>query len=98
MEETAPGQESDRELVERSLKGEATAFRALYERYAPAVLGFLASRIGDHALAEDALQDAFYKAHGALATYDSSRPFGPWIATIAENVAGDEFSARRRTK
>ncbi len=93
-----PGEASDASIVERVLAGEHAAFRFLYERYAPAVLGFLASRVEDHALAEDALQEAFCRAFAALATFDRTRGFGPWVATIAENVAKDHFRRRRSMK
>jgi RNA polymerase sigma-70 factor (ECF subfamily) len=90
--------EPDAAVVERVLAGDGAAFRTLYERYAPAVLGFLASRVEDHALAEDALQEAFCRAFAALPTYDARRAFGPWVATIAENVANDELRRRRPRK
>lgn len=82
---------TDAELVVRARQGDQDAFRVLYDRYAPAVLGFLRHRLTDHALAEDALQDSFCKAYRALVSFDLKRPFGPWIATIAENVATDRF-------
>jgi RNA polymerase sigma-70 factor (ECF subfamily) len=77
-------------------EGDNSSFRKLYERYAPAVLGFLVHRLRDHALAEDALQETWVKAHRALDAFDTKRRFGPWISTIAENVAIDIF--RRRAK
>jgi RNA polymerase sigma-70 factor (ECF subfamily) len=90
-EEPGPG---DADLVVRARQGDADAFRVLYERYAPAVLGFLRHRLGDHALAEDALQDTFVNAYRALVSFDLRRPFGPWVATIAENLAVDRFRRR----
>jgi RNA polymerase sigma factor (sigma-70 family) len=86
--------EDDRGLVLAARRGDGDAFRVLYERYAPGLLGLLTHRLGDHGLAEDALQEAFVKAHRALDVFDESRPLGPWLVAIAENVATD---ARRRT-
>jgi RNA polymerase sigma-70 factor (ECF subfamily) len=88
--------ENDLVLILAARGGDQDAFRQLYERYAPAVLGFLVHRLGDHALAEDALQEAFCKAYRALDTFDARRRFGPWISTIAENVSVDVY--RRRSK
>lgn len=98
LPERAPAaeRESDLALIVAARDGDEAAFRQLYERYAPAVLGFLAHRLGDHALAEDALQEAFCKAHRALDTFDAKRRFGPWISTIAENVAIDIHRRRRK--
>ena len=47
-------------------------------------------------LADDAAQDAFVSAIRTLATFDSSRPFAPWIAKIAVNRARDLLRAERR--
>jgi RNA polymerase sigma-70 factor (ECF subfamily) len=85
----------DGALVAAARAGDAEAFRILYERYSPAVLGFLSSRLGDHALAEDALQETFCKAHRALDRYDAARPFGPWIGAIAENAGHDQERRRK---
>lgn len=92
------GAEDDGPLVVASREGDHDAFRRLYERYAPAVLGFLAHRLRDHALAEDALQETFCKAFRALDTFDTKRRFGPWLSTIAENVAVDAYRRRRRVE
>src|SRR5258708_1898946 len=93
--DTGP-EDDDNPLILASREGDHDAFRRLYERYAPAVLGFLAHRLGDHALAEDALQETFVKAFRALDAFDTKRRFGPWLSTIAENVAIDAY--RRRSK
>ena len=91
-------EEQDAPLVQASRRGDHEAFRRLYERYAPAVLGFLAHRLRDHALAEDALQETFTKAYRALDTFDTKRRFGPWLSTIAENVAIDAYRRRVRVE
>ncbi len=90
--------EDDGPLVQASRRGDHDAFRRLYERYAPAVLGFLAHRLRDHALAEDALQETFTKAFRALDTFDTKRRLGPWLSTIAENVAIDTHRRRARVE
>src|SRR5947209_14085140 len=96
--ERAPAafEEDDLALVVASRDGDERAFRKLYDRYAPAVLGFLVHRLGDHALAEDALQEAFCKAYRALDAFDPKRRFGPWISTIAENVSIDFYRRRKK--
>lgn len=83
-------------LVRQARAGDHDAFRVLYERYAPGLLALLASRIGDRDAAEDALQETFAKAFRALGVFDESRPFGPWIAAIAENGAVDHLRRRGR--
>lgn len=61
-----------------------TAWRAAY------------SVTGRSDLADDAAQDAFVGASRSLATFDRSRPFGPWIAKVALNRARDLLRAERR--
>ncbi|MBI3725097.1 sigma-70 family RNA polymerase sigma factor, partial [bacterium] len=95
QEDERSRREEDQALAKKARDGDHDAFRVLYERYAPAVLGFLRNRIGDAAFAEDALQETFLKAHRSLDSYDRSRPFGPWIGTIADNVARDHFRRKR---
>jgi len=40
-----------------------------------------------HEVADDVAQETFIRAHRALATFDRSRPFGPWICRIAANLS-----------
>jgi len=47
-------------------------------------------------LADDAAQDAFLSAIRSWSTFDSRRPFAPWIAKIAVNRARDLLRAERR--
>jgi RNA polymerase sigma-70 factor (ECF subfamily) len=51
---------------------------------------------GRNDLADDAAQDAFVKAIRAFGTFDSRRPFAPWITKIAVNSARDLLRAERR--
>jgi RNA polymerase sigma-70 factor (ECF subfamily) len=37
--------------------------------------------------AEDATQEAFVKAHGALSRFETGRPFRPWLLRIVANEA-----------
>jgi RNA polymerase sigma-70 factor (ECF subfamily) len=50
---------------------------------------------GTREAADDATQEAFAAAFRALDRFDTSRPFGPWIARIAVNRALDGFRRRR---
>jgi len=46
--------------------------------------------------AEDAVQDILVTIHKARATYDPSRPFRPWLVTIARRRISDRLTALRR--
>ena len=70
----------------------AEFYRTLYSR----VLGLCRHLLGSRAAAEDAAQEAFFRAHRTLASYDESQPFQAWIMSIATNHCID--IVRRRTK
>jgi RNA polymerase sigma-70 factor (ECF subfamily) len=89
---------SDPELIDRCRNDrQAThaSFRALYERYSPAVLRFLRGLLSED-LARDALQESFLRVYGQLERYDTQRAFRPWILGIARNVALDLRRRRAR--
>jgi RNA polymerase sigma-70 factor (ECF subfamily) len=76
--------------------GEPAAVRAVYDRYAAAVLTIALNVLGDRQLAEDAVQITFVKAWRAAATVDESRMLAPWLYTIARRVAIDLYRGNRR--
>jgi RNA polymerase sigma-70 factor (ECF subfamily) len=73
------------ELVAAARGGDAVAFRLLVDRYYARALRF-AGNMGLAAEdAEEAVQDAFVRAHGALDRFDLSAPFEPWLFRILAN-------------
>ena len=47
---------------------------------------------------EDLLQEVLLKIHAAKATYDSGRPFMPWLKTIVMNQTIDFMRKQRRQR
>lgn len=45
---------------------------------------------------DDVAQEAFLKAYRELATFDDSRPFGPWLRGIARNIVRNELRTTAR--
>src|SRR5512138_2098510 len=94
-ETTAPEQLSDEILISRIARGNSAALEALYDRYASTVLGITLRVIGDQALAEDVLQETFWRVWQSAATYQSQRgPFTGWLFRIARNLAIDTYRRR----
>lgn len=89
-------QRSDRELLTGHLAGDATAFSDLTEKYARDLFGFLIRFVGSAAAAEDLVQETFLQVHVAAQSFDVSRPFKPWLYTIAANKARDMLRSRGR--
>src|ERR671933_2090468 len=83
----------DAALVRRSLRGDADAFAALFDRHAPRVYALAYQLLGDRAEAEDITQEAFLQALSALPTLRQPDTFGGWVARIATNAG---LSALRR--
>jgi RNA polymerase sigma-70 factor, ECF subfamily len=85
-------------LVARAQRGDAAAFAALYEAYAPAIHRYLRRRLDGPAEAvEDLTGDVFAKAFEKLGTYrERGAPFAAWLYRIAHNRLVDHLRARPR--
>jgi RNA polymerase sigma-70 factor (ECF subfamily) len=71
-------------------------FRTLYDAHAPRIRRYVARIVGD-ADAEDVTQEAFERAHRALATHRGESSLSTWLHRIATNAAVDRLrSAARR--
>lgn len=81
---------SDEVLAARVARGDSAALEALYDRHAATVLGILVKVIGERALAEDVLQETFWRLWKSVASFDSRRgSFTGWLFRIARNLAID---------
>ena len=69
---------------------------AIFDRHWQRVWRAAYAVTGDRELANDAAQDAFIRAGGALHRFDRRRPIEPWLVRIAVNRAIDLVRARRR--
>jgi RNA polymerase sigma-70 factor (ECF subfamily) len=87
---------TDGELVRSTLDGDGRAFTELVDRHAPACLRYATRMLGDRLDAEDAAQEAFLRAHGALATYDARLPFRTWLFSILINRCRTSMAQRAR--
>jgi RNA polymerase sigma factor (sigma-70 family) len=86
---------SDDRLVGLVRAGDDAAFEVLYERHVAGVLGFCRHMLGSQEEAEDAVQQAFVSAHGAMRRASREIAFKPWLYTIARNRCLSALRARR---
>lgn len=92
-----PSEQGDAELIGRAAQGDARALEVLYDRYSRSVYGFALRLVGDPQLAEEVLQEAFFRAWRQGADYSPSRgTFITWLLSITHNLAIDEIRKRRR--
>jgi RNA polymerase sigma-70 factor, ECF subfamily len=93
--ETASEQVSDEILASQVARGSSGALEALYDRYASTVLGISLKIVGDRALAEDVLQETFWRLWKSAETYQSQRgSFTSWLFRIARNLSIDAYRRR----
>ncbi|MDQ2692093.1 MAG: sigma-70 family RNA polymerase sigma factor [Chloroflexota bacterium] len=83
---------SDEALAARVARGDNAALESLYDRYAARVLGVTLKVIGDRAVAEDVLQETFWRVWKSAATFQRERgSFASWLFRIARNLAIDAY-------
>jgi RNA polymerase sigma-70 factor (ECF subfamily) len=85
-----------RDLLERFVRGDEDAFESLFRLFERDVYGWILRIVRDPSAAEDALVDAFWRAHRAHARFDPSRSFAAWMRRIATNSALDQLTVARR--
>lgn len=74
-------------LLERARAGDAAAREQLVRRYLDDVYRLTSRILGDRELAQDATQDAFVNALGALDRFRGDASFRTWLLRIALNAA-----------
>lgn len=88
--------ESDMALLTRVVKGESQALEQLYNRYAPRALGLAFRILRDRDLAEQVIQDAFWKVWQRASVFEPTRgSFSTWLFTIVRNLSIDQLRRRR---
>src|SRR6266496_815 len=89
--------EPESAMIARAKAGDPDAISALYERYAPQIQRYIASRLGDPVQAEDVCADVFVKVLESLGRYeDRGWPFSAWLYRIAYARTVDELRQSRR--
>ncbi len=86
----------DSETLRRFSAGEEAAIKAVYDVYSGPVYAASLRILRNPNHAADATQQTFLKAWKAAATYDTQRPFGPWIFSIARRTAIDIYRKESR--
>lgn len=77
----------DRQLVERTLAGDARAFNLLVLKYRRRIERLIARMVRDSALVEDLAQETFIRAYRALHQFRGDAQFYTWLYRIAVNTS-----------
>jgi len=86
---------TDEKLVVAIINGDTRAFNELYTRYNERMLYYFYRMLGnDRELAQDFLQDLFYKIIDKPHLFDTNRKFVTWIFSVAHNMCKNEYRNR----
>ena len=84
-------------LVRQAQDGDTQAYETLYRMHRDRIYGLLWRMSGgQHALAEDLLQEAFVRAWQKLDLFRGDSQFGTWLHRLAVNVALSDRRTRLR--
>lgn len=84
---TMPSDQAEKDLqwkllASRAQKGDAGAYRDLLTGIVPLIRRSILKSLPTPDLADDVVQEVLISIHKALHTYDSDRPFLPWLMAI----------------
>jgi len=85
--------QADHELMARAARGDGQAFRILAERHAERALRLARRILGNEAIAEDVVQDAFLRVWINAPRWRPEAAFRTWLYRIVVNLC---LNARRR--
>lgn len=88
---------ADRDDAREVRRGDREAFGRLVRRYQDRLFGLVLMMVRRPDAAEELLQDAFVRAYTHIERYDDTRPFYPWLATIAVRLAQNRLRQHGRT-
>lgn len=85
----------NRDIIERSKRGDVRAQYELYNRYAKAMLNTSYRIVNNVETAEDILQEAFTEAFKKLGSFRYKSTFGAWLKRIVINKSINELKRRK---
>lgn len=85
---------SDEELMNAYVDGDASAFRELFDRYAPVLVRVMRHHLRKPEDARDLVQQTFLQLHRSRNDFRDGAQLRPWLFTIAMNLKREYF---RRT-
>ena len=72
-------------------KGDARAFRELFERHSPVLLRVMQHQLRRQEDARDLVQQTFLQLHRSRLDFREGAPLKPWLFTIAMNLKREYF-------
>jgi RNA polymerase sigma-70 factor (ECF subfamily) len=91
-----PSADVDAELIRRAIQRDASAFRALYEKYKDKVFMTVNRIVGNYEEAVDVTQDVFIKIYHDLGSFQFQSKFSTWLYRIAVNFSINKVNETER--
>lgn len=92
-------QKTDEQLIPAILNGCSDAFNELYNRYNKRLLYYFYRMLGNNKdLAQDFLQEVFYKVIDKSHLINTERKFSTWIFSVAHNMCKNEYRSKEVRK
>lgn len=82
---------SDEKIIEGCLAGKRKAYKWLYDKYAPTMMGICMRYCHDRPSAEDVLQEGFLKVFRNIGKFRGEGSFEGWIKRIIVNTSVDHY-------
>jgi RNA polymerase sigma-70 factor (ECF subfamily) len=96
VDEAAARREEERQLVQRAIERDSSAFAALYDLHVVRVYRHIYYMVTDAREAEDLTAQTFLKAWEAVDRYkERGAPFVAWLLRIAHNLTVSHLRSRR---
>jgi RNA polymerase sigma-70 factor (ECF subfamily) len=87
---------SDEQLIAQVARGDTAAYEMLYDRYSSAAMGFALKITGDQSLAEEVVQETFWRVWRKADLFQTQRgAFTSWFFGIARNLSIDMIRRQR---
>ena len=85
-------------LIARSQRGDVQAFNQLVLQYQQILYSAVFRLVGNHDVASDVTQDAFFAAFRAIKSYRGGSSFRAWLLRIGTNLACDHWRRTQRQR
>jgi RNA polymerase sigma-70 factor (ECF subfamily) len=88
--------DGEKDIIQKAIKGEASAFGLLYDEYQPQIYRFIYLKVGHREEAEDLTHQVFLKTWGSIDKYDfQGFPFSAWLYSVARNQVIDYYRTKK---
>ncbi|KKU14920.1 hypothetical protein A3A20_00130 [Candidatus Wolfebacteria bacterium RIFCSPLOWO2_01_FULL_45_19] len=90
--------DGEKNIIQRAIRGESSAFGQLYDHYMPMIYRFVLLKVGRREEAEDLTHQVFLSALQNISGYKHlGHPFSSWLYKIARNSIIDNARTKKET-